>query len=196
MLPRCHITEADRETHPSLFLPDVCDCDPGGDLFGKRERRNCPARPPNGQTATDCRELAVSFLGGFLWQEGTSALFLYPLPREFLIQTHLELGLKNAIHSVHRTWHLPRCRNLSSANKRGADVMTMSGAIQAVAVVVAIIVRPDSKHGRCRHAGTAVKSRDCVGAGKCGHYIRASLRVFSLTDEWGSAVNRRTDHVL
>ena len=135
----------EKRTLPSSFLlPVVCDCDPGGDLFGKRERERETelSRPPAERTATDCRELAVSFLGGFLWQEGTSALFLYPLPREFLIQTHLELGLKNAIHFVHRTWHLPRCRNLSSANKRGADVMTMSGAIQAVAVVLAIIVRP------------------------------------------------------
>ena len=58
---------------------------------------------------------------------------------------------------------LPRCRNLSSANKRAADVITQcpSGAIQAVAIaVVAIIVSPDSKHERCRRAPPG--TRTCI----------------------------------
>lgn len=82
------------------FLPSIddcgcdCDCDPGDDLFGKRDEI-----VPVGPTATDyCRELAVSFLGCFLWR---GAFCSVPRLLFSLFPINFGLGLRKAIHSIH-----------------------------------------------------------------------------------------------
>ena len=82
----------------------------------ERERETELSRPPAERTATDCRELAVSFLGGFLWQEGALCF-----SREFLIQNHCEHGLKNAIHFVHS---VIVCRVAETPVRRTSELLT------------------------------------------------------------------------
>ena len=121
------------------FLPSIddcgcdCDCDPGDDLFGKRDEI-VPVGRSGPRPIVETRELAVSFLGCFLWR---GAFCSVPRLLFSLFPINFGLGLRKAIHSIHFWTDAATFSSLlepqfPEQNKRAADVITMSGAIKAV----------------------------------------------------------------